>query len=211
MRYTTLLAILAAGVHAAPQNINFQSLAPVQKPPQSVPADITGQVITYNPTAAASSLAAAVSNNPPQKKRRSGVEKRTTGNCGPLPASIFTGQTPADDPASFLAFVPFATAANTAPTPQGYTLAFKNLQASNNANQYMGFTQLTSYDTVACAKQCSAITGCSAINIYFERDPSLDPAPSCANPSSVTNVKCVFWGGAVTTDNALNQGQSREQ
>lgn len=48
------------------------------------------------------------------------------------------------------------------------------------------------------------------MNVYFERDPSVDPdTTNCPNPSSVTMIKCVFWGGPVTTANANNVGQYR--
>ena len=53
-----------------------------------------------------------------------------------------------------------------------------------------------------------------AINIYYERDPSVDPgtgSTGCTNPPSVTMIKCVFWGGPVNSDNAVNTGQYRNQ
>ena len=47
------------------------------------------------------------------------------------------------------------------------------------------------------------------INIYFERDPKLTPdATSCPNPPSLTQIKCVFWGGPVTTSNTNNPGRT---
>lgn len=52
----------------------------------------------------------------------------------------------------------------------------------------MGFTLLSSYDTDACATQCNASQGYSAINIYFERDPTVDVGPNCLNPLSQTLV-----------------------
>ena len=50
----------------------------------------------------------------------------------------------------------------------------------------MGFTTLQTYDTQACASKCDKMNGCMAVNVYFERDPSLDPGTSCPNPSSVS-------------------------
>ena len=41
------------------------------------------------------------------------------------------------------------------------------------------------------------------------RDPSVEPGTGCTDPSSTTNIKCVFWGGPVTTANAKNDGQYR--
>ena len=86
----------------------------------------------------------------------------------------------------------FAAAASAAPTPSGYTNTFTNLNASSNAYGYMGFTTLSSYDSNACAAKCNAITDCIAINIFFERDATLDVGPGCPNPPSTTNIKCVF-------------------
>ena len=71
----------------------------------------------------------------------------------------------------------------------------------------MGFTTLTSYDVASCAANCDAISGCVSFNIYFERDPTLEPDPAtCPNPPSLTRVKCVWWGGQVSLNNANNYG-----
>jgi len=70
---------------------------------------------------------------------------------------------------------------------------------------------LQTYDTQACASQCTASYGCQAFNIYFERDPTVDPNdPSCSNPPSTTNIKCVLWAGPVTAANANNAGRYAE-
>jgi len=53
-----------------------------------------------------------------------------------------------------------------------------------------------------------------AFNIYFERDPSVDPGTGnsgCANPSSVIYAKCALWGGPLNSANANNKGQMRNQ
>ncbi|KAM0133594.1 hypothetical protein ACHAO1_006114 [Botrytis cinerea] len=222
MRFTdfALVALTVAGANAAPrpQKIDFKSLNPVVQSVQSVPVGITAQVVTYNPTAATSSAAAAVTKSSAIKatettlatKREAGQLEVRDGDCSTQPATIYTGTNPAaDDPDSFLAYQPFADAANSAATPPGFTRSFVNLNASNNALKYMGFTQLPTYDTKNCASKCSDIAGCNAFNIYFERDPSVDPGASCTNPSSMTNVKCVFWGGAIDAKTAVNDGQWR--
>merc|ERR1712225_206163 len=70
---------------------------------------------------------------------------------------------------------------------------------------------MNSYDVAACGQQCTSMSGCNSFNIYFERDPQYDPSVAgCSNPSSTTNIKCVFWGGAVTAANANNFGQMRD-
>jgi len=73
----------------------------------------------------------------------------------------------------------------------------------------MGYSLLNSYDTVGCAAQCDKIVGCQAINVAFERAPQVDPGTNCTNPPSTTLIKCVFWGGPVTPQNAVNNGQWR--
>ena len=96
-----------------------------------------------------------------------------------------------------------------AAVPMGYTQAFSDLQASSQAYGYMGYAVLTRYDSNVCAAKCNAINGCIAFNLYFERDPTVEPGTSCANPASTTTIKCVFWGGPLSVDNALNKGQWR--
>ena len=139
----------------------------------------------------------------------SGIARRSA--CVPQP----TGAGPATSPdtvAAFAANPVYASAAAQASTPAGYTNAFTNLNASNNAYGYLGYTTLNSYDTALCSSKCDAIVGCEAFNIYFERDPSVDPNNDlCPNPSSTINIKCVFWGGPVSASNANNFGQWRAQ
>ncbi|KAF7865773.1 hypothetical protein EAF04_005938 [Stromatinia cepivora] len=221
MRFTNvaLAALTVAGANAAPhpQKIDFKSLSPVVQSAQNVPVGVTAQVVSYNPTAAASIAAAAVTQSSAIKgttsdtKREVNQLKARDGTCAPQPETIYTGTNPADDPDSFVAYEPFADAANSASTPSGYTRSFVNLHASNNALKYMGFTQLPTYDTASCAEKCSAITGCNAFNLYFERDPVVDPGANCTNPSSMTNVKCVFWGGSIDSKTAVNDGQWRSK
>ncbi|KAK8085995.1 hypothetical protein PG994_000969 [Apiospora phragmitis] len=135
--------------------------------------------------------------------RRDGCEPQPLGS-GPVPSP--------DTPDSFLSWPDFANAANGAQAPNNYVQTFANLQAANNDYGYLGFTTLTSYDTQACATACDNTSGCSAINIYFERDPSLNPDDfSCPNPASTTTIKCVFWGGPVDADNAKDKGKPISQ
>lgn len=37
-----------------------------------------------------------------------------------------------------------------------------------------------------------------------------EPGDTCEDPPSTTVIKCVFWGGPVTSDTATNEGQWRE-
>jgi hypothetical protein len=73
---------------------------------------------------------------------------------------------------------------------------------------------MVSVDSNLCASKCNAINGCISFNLYYERDPSVEPGTGntgCSNPASTTNIKCVFWGGPVNSGNALNNGQWRNQ
>jgi hypothetical protein len=93
----------------------------------------------------------------------------------------------------------------------GYSLAFKNLNASSQTTSYLGYKTLNSYDTISCAEYCNQLSGCQGFNIYFERDPSVDPNSSqCPNPPSVTNIKCVRWGIQIQAETATNSGQWRD-
>ena len=84
----------------------------------------------------------------------------------------------------------YQSAAQSAPTPDGYTNVFVNKQASLSASNYLGLYTLDAYDVLTCALKCDLVLGCSAFNLYTERDPSVDPdSPSCNNPPSTTNYK----------------------
>ncbi|KAG9943602.1 hypothetical protein KCU85_g8567, partial [Aureobasidium melanogenum] len=163
------------------------------------PADVTSAL------SVASVLATATSS--------SAVEKRAASSCVPQPTGIHHQVQP-DTAAGWVADNFFAAAASAAinPLPTGYVSSFVNLNASNSADKYLGYTLMTSYDAAGCAAKCSAISGCNSFNLYFERDPSVNPDDAtCSNPPSTVQVKCVFWGGAVTTDNANNYGQWRNK
>ncbi|KXS93789.1 hypothetical protein AC578_1456 [Pseudocercospora eumusae] len=95
----------------------------------------------------------------------------------------------------------YAAQANAAQVPIGCKSAFTNTGASPNADNYLGFTLLSSYDVQTCANRCNAVTRRTSFNVYFERDPSVDPNdPSCdtCSPSSITNIKCVWWGSTIS-------------
>ncbi|KAG9560397.1 hypothetical protein KCU71_g8994, partial [Aureobasidium melanogenum] len=163
------------------------------------PADVTSALSVASVLATATSSAA--------------VDKRAVSSCMPQPTGI-SHQVQPDTAAGWVADSFFASAASAAinPLPTNYVSSFVNLNASNSADNYMGYTLMTSYNAATCGAKCSAINGCNSFNIYFERDPSVNPDDaSCSNPASTVQVKCVFWGGAVTTDNANNYGQWRNQ
>jgi hypothetical protein len=113
--------------------------------------------------------------------------------CKPLPAGL--GPVPSPDTVDeFLKMSDFETAAKNAITPTRYQNTFTNAKAANNANGYLGYTTLPTYDVDACSKKCDSIVGCQAFNIYFERDPKVEPGSGdyCNNPSSTTTIKVSF-------------------
>lgn len=135
--------------------------------------------------------------------------KRQAATCYPQPTGI-SHRTSPDDAASFRKDTYYANAAQSAQTPIGFNAVFTNTGASPNADQYLGYTLMDTYDVQTCANKCNAITGCKSFNVYFERDPSVDPNDaSCDNPASVTNIKCVWWGSTISTQNNVNTGQFR--
>lgn len=106
---------------------------------------------------------------------------------------------------------PLAQAAQAASTPNGYVKSFSNLQGSSQQIGYLTFKTLPGpkYDVEACAAFCNSERYCLGFNIYFERDPSVDPAPGCPNPPPVTNIKCSLYGYPVAAESATNRGQWR--
>ena len=101
--------------------------------------------------------------------------------------------------------------ANEAPTPDGYASVFNNLGASLQASNYMGLYTLTSYDTLTCASKCDQASGCSAFNVYLERDPTINAnAQNRPNPPSTTYYKCTLWGAPISSAEATNSGQYQD-
>ncbi|PNS19067.1 hypothetical protein CAC42_1803 [Sphaceloma murrayae] len=129
--------------------------------------------------------------------------------CEPQPLGAGPVSTP-DDVRTFAKNPFYANAALSAETPEGYNVSFTNWNASNQAYGYLGYHLLDTYNTSVCASRCDSIEDCLAFNIYFERDPTVDPQIySCPNPPSTTNIKCVFWSGPINKANANNYGQWR--
>ncbi|KAI5248970.1 glycoside hydrolase [Aureobasidium subglaciale] len=220
MRSFILLSAAAALTLASPvpQELDFSLIDTVETPSNvTVPTNTNELIVSYDSDAAAAAVQTSVltgqteidiSNSTTNSTSSSTLRRRGTcavqaSGSGPVPSP--------DTASSFLSYSAFASAASAAATPSGYTQAFKNLNASNNAYGYLGFTNLASYDSEKCASKCNAISGCASFNLYFERDPSKDPGTGCEDPSSTTNIKCVFWGGPLTTANANNAGQYRSK
>ncbi|KAG9959038.1 hypothetical protein KCU61_g7845, partial [Aureobasidium melanogenum] len=201
-----LAANLAAALPAAqPQEIDLSMVLDTPDPTFSQAVGVAAQTVTYDAasliavaSAAASSVSIAVSD---VLSQTAVISKRaaTATTCVPQltgASSAPTYSAGADNAANFLADTYYASVASAAPIPTGYNQAFTDQQASCNAFGYLGYDTFDTYDIATCAGRCTARNGCVSFNMYFERDPS-----GCSN-SSVTMIKCVYWGGPVSQANA---------
>ena len=211
MLSTVRFLALASIAFAAPQDIAFDAIdnatqpsitgPPVGTDTQIIPLDVQAAVASVSAAVEATPLAVAV------------ARKRTLGfndPCGPQPDG-YAPKPLVDTVSAFLAYPFYQTQATSAVTPQGYQRSFTNLQGSVNGKVYLGLYTLASYDTAQCSANCDATAGCAGFNLFFERDPTINPAPACPCPSSFTNAKCTLWGAGVTAAMAVNTGQYREQ
>ncbi|KAI0427542.1 hypothetical protein F5Y09DRAFT_350351 [Xylaria sp. FL1042] len=206
--FQTLVSLAGASPLQPRQLLDFALLDSAPQPSvHSMAIDEQPHTVSYDLPAA--TQAATATPLPVQAATKRSIDARDD-SCSPLPSGA--GATPVPDTASaFLAYADFATAANGASTPGGYYQTFQNLQGSNSAYGYSGYSTLDSYDTAECARRCDGIDSCLGFNIYFERDPQLVPGPECPDPASTTVIKCVYWGGYISADNANNMGQWREE
>ncbi|KAI5204516.1 hypothetical protein E4T39_03608 [Aureobasidium subglaciale] len=221
MRFSSYAPLaLAANLAAAmprPQEIDFDVVMAAPDPTFTEAVGVTAQSITINTDALIASATAAISSvavdiTDVLSATAIVQAKRAAATCvtqapGATSVPDFSG----DTAAQFLAENYFSSVASAnAAAPSGYTQAFVNKQAANNAFGYLGFVTMDTYDVKQCATQCDNKYGCSSFNVYFERDPSVDPTgASCSNPLAVTMIKCVMWSGQVTAANAVNAGQVR--
>lgn len=208
MRSTITTSLLAALSLTAAQQINIDAALDVPVPNVSIDPLAAPPAIDYNAAVATSSIAAAAAagETPAVLKRTTTlIPRQDNGTCttqargaGPVPSP--------DTSMSFLSYQPFTDYAKNATTPTNYTAAFTNLHASTTAKTYLGVAELAVYDSVNCTAQCDAKSGCTAVNLFFERSPTLVLGPQCRDPPSSTVIKCVFWGDAVTKTNTVNSG-----
>ncbi|KAI9773059.1 MAG: hypothetical protein M1840_008179 [Geoglossum simile] len=211
MRSVLILSALAAVTFAIPrpQDIEYAPADDVPAPdPLGPDYSSTVEPVDYDPAAAVALAIAAVEEAPPSSTpygKRSGTCEPQPPGHGPVPVP--------DTPDEFLADGNFTTYAEYAVTPPGYVQSFSNLQGSTGGLGYMGLSTLDSYDVAECAAKCNAAYPCQAFNIYFERDPTVNPSydDSCPNPPSLTNIKCTLWGYPVYAATAKNTGQRRSR
>ncbi|KAF2019366.1 hypothetical protein BU24DRAFT_476374 [Aaosphaeria arxii CBS 175.79] len=211
-----ILAALFGLVTAAPkpQRINISALKELSTPSVLGPdlAAISATASSYDPSKAASAAAAAIATDPVTVQKRTvdihyakrAACEREPGGTGPIPGDGTVNDYLAIDG-------PLARAALNAPTPSGYTKSFTNLHGSTQQIGYLTFFTMpgTDYDVEGCAARCNSDSYCYAFNIYYERDPAVDPSIDCPNPAPATNIKCSLYGYPVTAGTATNTGQYR--
>ncbi|KAK5626649.1 hypothetical protein RRF57_002364 [Xylaria bambusicola] len=203
---TTLVSLAGASPLQPRQLLDFALLDSAPQPTIGS-VSIGEQPHTVEFDLPAATAAATATPLPVAAVEKRDLEGRTSDACTPvLPRGKGPIPVP-DDARTFAEYPDFATFANTAPVPTGYQRTFQNLQASSSAYGYSGFSYLDSYDTDECARQCNKIDSCRGFNIYFERNPEEVPGDLCLDPPSMTQIKCVFWGGYISADNAGNKGQ----
>ncbi|KAL8642542.1 MAG: hypothetical protein Q9228_000767 [Teloschistes exilis] len=196
MRSTCFISALVAVAAAAPApSPQLMDLAAIDAAPDpvfvSAPLDVVSDI--------------------PLTKRDGATLTKRDGTCAPQPAG--SGPVPSPDTAeAFKADPGLQAMANNAPTPDGYSSAFSNLDGSLSASKYMGLHTLKSFDTLGCASLCDQADGCEAINMYIERDPSVNANTNdCPDPPSTTNYKCTLWGAPISAEQATNKGQYRAE
>lgn len=148
--------------------------------------------------------------------------------CAPRAPGAGPLTTP-DTAGAFVANPAYAQLAVEASTPQGYSEVFENLQGSNIQDGYLQLqvaaegrwsagTSLTchsitlsSYSTAECQQACDDTEDCTAFNIYVERDPSVEPAAACPDPSATASLKCALYSLPISAGTVTNLGQFREE
>lgn len=115
-----------------------------------------------------------------------------------------------DTAAAFSSALDFSSTARAASIPSGYKQSFVDKNGSSQQIGYLTFKTYDSYDVQGCADACDGEKYCLGFNIFFERDPSLEPGPNCPNPASTTNIKCSLYGYPVAGNAATNLGQWRQ-
>jgi hypothetical protein len=147
MRFSSYaLPALAANLVAAlprPQDIDFDLVLAAPDPTFTQAVGVTAQTITVDPQALIASATAAISSvsvdaSDVLSSTAVAQAKRAAATCVSQPAGATSAPTYApgadtDNAANFLANTYYSSVASAAPTPSGYSQAFLNKQASNNA------------------------------------------------------------------------------
>ncbi|UPX12672.1 uncharacterized protein EKO05_0003213 [Ascochyta rabiei] len=223
MRYSIAASGLLGLTAALPQKINIDAALAVPTPTILGPKieETKPAAISYNPAAAASAVAAIVKSEGAIEKRgvydvtieaiiedrNATMRKRNACDLQPL------GNGPSvspDNAAAFSSATELSRIARTAGTPSGYQQSFMDQSGSSQQIGYLTYKTYQTYDVQGCADACDSEKYCLGFNIFFERDPSLEPGPNCPDPPSTTNIKCSLYGYPVALKAATNMGQWRQ-
>lgn len=147
---------------------------------------------------------------PVAKNAKLGKKAKRGASCRPEKIQYNYSSDP-DTPTGFLVDKLLGGTASSINPPAGYTKSFLNAFGSVNADGYIGYYQLPSFSVKDCAAICTDVgDSCQAFNIYYERNPTVDPdIKSCPNPKSATSVRCALWGSKINATQAVNIGQWR--
>lgn len=205
MHGQTLFAAVASFVAVvSAQGLSPEELNSLPSPViEAVPIGAAPQNITYDASDAFDDAYQGFSDAPARRvKRDAACAVQPTGS-GP--------QSSPDSDTGFLNSPVYPQSANGARTPSGWSLVFQNKQAAISTSAYMGYKTYTSYDVSQCAADCLQMSACQSFNIFYERDPSLNPADSCPDPASTVVIKCSFWGTQLQPSALTNKGQYRNK
>ncbi|KAG9665177.1 hypothetical protein KCU64_g169, partial [Aureobasidium melanogenum] len=158
------------------------------------------------------SISSKASTSTSTRKTSSTKVKRATATTCSNPNNILFNYAPnPNTPTQFLVDTTLAglAAAQWYP-PAGYSTSFTTQLAGLFAPNYLGYQQLSSYDTSACAAYCNARSDCNAFNIYIQRTPTFIPDDSCPNPTAGASITCALYGSAVDASQATNIGRYRK-
>ncbi|KAH5641617.1 hypothetical protein HBI51_134850 [Parastagonospora nodorum] len=216
MRCLTIAALAGLGSVVSSQSIDLAYVNEQPDPTYTVVPDQRTQTVAYNQDSAIASVVAVALKTPVPDPGEGALHARNAlgkraGPCEDLQNNSNDYNAKLDPAEAFLADESLQNEAKNAKTPGGYTQVYSNLKKSAQANGYMGYTIMPSYNVQMCADRCSNTLGCQGFNTYFERSPSKAPAASCQDPPGSANPFCVLWGGPVSKENALNEGQWREK
>ncbi|KAJ9657908.1 hypothetical protein H2201_008017 [Coniosporium apollinis] len=181
------------------QEIDYNGVVAAADPVVSIASGVQHQSVAYDPSAAVLSAMAEVTAHPlpvgvdtvaPVEKRNLHVAARAACQPEPTIANTYTSM---------------------CQVPRLFRPIRRDAKASVHANGYLGYDVVEVYDPSVCAAKCNSKVGCIGFNIFFERDPTLDPGVTCENPPAFTNVKCTYWGGPTSPETAVNKGQTRSK
>lgn len=203
-RNNIVVLALASLVYAipAPQPEDY-GILPKAVPLRPAITDLS-QPVTYTPTPTIYDTVITILSNGTGSK---GAKRRLDDTYAPQPSLSNPPRGSQNvTPADLVADPVLTSTSINASIPYGYTQSFSNLKASLSAPGYLGLYLLEFYGMYSlspvsfvryqyflnpstCASYCNSILdgACQKFIIFFERDRSLNPAETCANPTAGTD------------------------